>query len=1091
MRRIVVLAVFIILLGQLCTLVSLFPVAKAEEFRDNERIDRDVGKGTRTNPSIEVSDGNIYTVWQDNRTGPWDVYYSKSSNNGTSFLQDVRVNDNPSDDGTDQRYPDIVAHNGSVYAVWQDERSGMGRSEIFFSRSSDGYSFGPNIRISGSGTDERSPSIAVDDNSGHIYVAWASWEREIRLARSVDGGESFESSVLVCNPWAAETRNPAVAVDSTGKVYVVWSDARAGPTPPYDFDVFISSSTDFGQSFGPDFTVHEIIVDTVQYNPSISIDANDVVYVVWEDERFGDPVIFFAKSSDGSNFGPNVMVNNPYTHRKTPYVTHRTPSIAVHPSGNPIFVAWTDDRGDNHNVYLAKSTDGGNSFYTATSEFGGNFFFDKDLPFNGAHNSNEAVILDDGNGILDPGVLDGSESPDRIVASGLANLEYDLWGLSIRFCDMNDNQAWDRVEDIVMDMPATRYSGIKLRRTYPLDSTTGNFITYLRYDLRNHNDSKYYTVEKGQRMAVGWFDLAREGLKEGDPITNVEIEVAYKTDDGYDGNNFLTWSLSYAGENPFHQVVDTHGVEVYETVDLFPLGVDTVEKLIQLNISSVNDASSNLNVSFNSMSLEVFRGYVDGFDIHDVLAYDGPMDSTPGKPLSDFSRSDNLMFIDANGTGFYERGEPLVITDGSDAGDLINESFEVLPRGDNPHWNAAFEPFPLNDDIGSNHQESPDIGLDSVGNPYVVWGDARPASDGIYFTTNVFDVFPPEVLYSYPQNSALNVSLEATISIVFNEPMQVDAPSKVTIIPHTQGFWFWNGYRTNMTLVPYLPLISNTTYTITIEDAKDKSGNVLSSAYTFQFRTVEAPVFLHVPPSGTLTIGEPIEILAMISDNDSIADVTLYYLNVGEVSLSQVKMDLASGSPINGSWNASIPAQIDIGFVFYYIVAEDPFGNIGRSPVVGRHNLLIIDDTSPSLTHTAIQTATAGSKLTFTATATDDLEILKVKLYVKPVGAQYFNPPLLMERVGSTDEFRYEINLANVDGEMHYYIEVVDKWGNTAYSGSLTSPHKVAITGAPLDMGAVLPWTLIFVSIAFLYVGMFIVRRGKRKERKETSEEEG
>jgi len=96
-----------------------------------------------------------------------------------------------------------------------------------------------------------------------------------------------------------------------------------------------------------------------------------------------------------------------------------------------------------------------------------------------------------------------------------------------------------------------------------------------------------------------------------------------------------------------------------------------------------------------------------------------------------------------------------------------------------------------------------------------------------------------------------------------------------------------------------------------------------------------------------------------------------------------------------------------------------------------------------------------------------------------------------MERVGSTDEFRYEINLANVDGEMHYYIEVVDKWGNTAYSGSLTSPHKVAITGAPLDMGAVLPWTLIFVSIAFLYVGMFIVRRGKRKERKETSEEEG
>lgn len=1087
MRRVAFLTVATIILVCLSQFLSPLQTVRALEFRENKRVDRDVGKGSRANPSIEVSDGSIHIVWEDDRSGSWDIYYSKSNNNGTSFLPDVQVNDDPSEDGVHHLCPDVSAHNGTVYVVWQDERSGLG-SEIFFSKSLDGYSFSPNLKISDSGTEEMCPSLAVDRNSGILYVAWASKDREIRLARSLDGGENFESSVLVSDVSANQTRDPKVAVDPEGKVYVVWSDARAGKIPgrdEEDFDIYIANSTTWGKSFGIDTRVNDMGYDIVQTNPSISIDGKGTVYVVWEDGRLGSRDIFFSKSLDGSNFTQEILVNDALIHRRSPHIIHTSPCVAVHPTGSPIFVVWTDDRGDNHNIYIAESTDGGNSFHTANSEYGGNFFFDRNLPYNGVRNFNEAVILDDGNGILDPGVLNGSDSPDRIVLSAPADFGKDLMGDRITFVDMNENEAWDKEEDIVIDMPGVSYSGLKPTRKNPEDNTTGNFITFLRYDLRL-NDSVYYTVDRNERMVVGWFDLERFGLKVGDPLNSVEIEVAYKTDIGYDGTRCLGWSFSLAKENPIFQVVNTGGVEVYENADLFALGVDRVEELRELNISFLNDEPSDRKVYFNSISLTIGVGFQDGYDIHDIVVYDGLVVSTQGKHLSLFSDSDDLVFMDFNGSGLYERGEPLFILNGDGSEDAISEFTEVLTRADGDHWNAVFDPFPLNDDIGSSSQEHPDLGLDSMGNPYVVWGDSRFAFDAVFFATPAQDLFPPELVYCFPHNGSLNVSLYSTISLVFSETMSSDALSNVRISPLTNGSWFWNSDRTNLTFVPFLPLKSNVTYTIRVAGAKDLSGNSLSSEFVSYFRTIETPVITHTPSLEPFAIKEPIEVLARISDNDSIADVTLFYLGVGERNLSQRKMSLVSGSFVNGSWSAYLPAQRDIGFLFYYIVAEDIYGNAGRSPLIGRHYLLIIDDTSPSITHIPIRTATAGTKVTFTATATDDLEILNVKLYIKPVGASNFNPPFLMERVGSTDEFRYELSLPNKDGEIYYYIKVVDRWGNAEYSGNVSSPHKVSVTGAPLDLGPFLSWTLVFLSIAFLYFGMFLFfKKEDRKREKE------
>ncbi len=1110
MRRFVVLAVIMILFSQFILVLMPQTNVIAEEFRLDVRVDSNVGSGTiRSSPSIASDNGNIYVVWQDNRDGGSDIYYSRSNNQGVSFLRDVRVNDNPIGDGTYQQNPDVTAEDGTIYVAWEDGRAGVGLHEIYFAMSTDGLAFDQNIKVSDGGTEERYPSVAIDRVTGNIYVVWASQEKTIKLARSIDGGQSFESSIFVSGSTLYGRSHPSIDVDSSGKVYVAWSDGRLG-IPPFwvdYYDVFIASSSNGGLSFGANTPVNEVDTDAVQMRPSISIDGNDAIHVSWEDERLGSRDIFYSKSTDGSTFGPDIIVNDPYVHPRNPSITHQTSSISVHESGSPIFVVWTDDRAVGHNVYLAKSTNGGSSFQTATSHEGGNYFFDSNITFNGGWNSNEAVILDDGNGILDPGVLNGLDSPDKIVVPGQANLEEDLAGHRIRYCDINDNQIWDPEEDIMMDGPVILYPRLQPTRKNAQDTTIGNFLSYLRWDLRN-GDSMYYSTEKDERMVVGWFDPANakdeslnplyEGLMPGDPISGVEIEIGYKTDAGYDGTNQITWSEALAIESPIFQVQDTGGIEVYERVDLFALGVDSVEKLEKLNVSFINGASSQYNVSFNSMFLAIERGLPDGYDDYDFAVYDGSAIPPLNSPLTAFSDSDDLMFIDGSGNGFYDRGEPLIMSSGNAGpGSPINESFTVLERGDNSHWNAVFEPFPLNDDLNNSHQELPDVAIDDAGDPFVVWRDRRhwPRSDSIYFTTSSVDLVQPEVLDCNPTQGAQEVPQDVIFSFTLSETMQPDTISHVNITPQTYGFWSWKLDKTVLMFVPDPALMDNTTYTFTLSGGRDRSGNQLKSPFSCTFRTVEGPAISHYIPQDPLTVDEPVGITAVISDNDTVTSATIFYRNIGEIFFSQTPMSLESGSSILGTWSGQIPAQPFMGFADYYIVASDATGNTGRSPRSGEHLILIGDTVPPTLDHSPINSASAGSKVTFSATAWDNIDVFTVKLYLKPFGSSRFNPPIYMERVGDTSEFQTALRMPNENGNLYYYIEVTDEWGNVVSSGDPSSPHKISITDAPVDIGAVAIWGALFLSIGLLYLGLFILYRrpayeeGEEEEEEETAEE--
>ncbi|GAF75805.1 unnamed protein product, partial [marine sediment metagenome] len=136
--------------------------------------------------------------------------------------------------------------------------------------------------------------------------------------------------------------NPAVALDSSDKLYVVWQDNREG-----DWDIYISTSVD-GISWSTETRVNDPNEDN-QVNPAIVIDGQspNQAHVVWQDDRAGNQDICIATSSDG-------FATKTVSQITTDSFDQTEPSVTAD-ADNTIYVVWTDGRNGSNDIYGAAS----------------------------------------------------------------------------------------------------------------------------------------------------------------------------------------------------------------------------------------------------------------------------------------------------------------------------------------------------------------------------------------------------------------------------------------------------------------------------------------------------------------------------------------------------------------------------------------------------------------------------------------------------------------------------------------------------------------------------------------------------------------
>jgi hypothetical protein len=245
---------------------------------------------------IGDSNGNLHVVWEDSRNGNWDIYYTKLNNEGETIIDDKRI----TYDDSYSREPDIaIDSRGNLHIVWYDGRDG--NMEVYYT---------------------------VLDNQGDKI------ENEKRLTEEVP-----------------DSYDPALALDSKNNVHIVWTDWRDDSASIY----YTKLDDNRNVIFNMNLTTNE----WHSYDPSISIGSDDIIYVVWYDERSREGLIGELKSSEISytkfDDDGNRLIENTVL---TPYDDHDSTSPTIY-SGNhdDINVVWRDNNAGYNAILYTKSVD--------------------------------------------------------------------------------------------------------------------------------------------------------------------------------------------------------------------------------------------------------------------------------------------------------------------------------------------------------------------------------------------------------------------------------------------------------------------------------------------------------------------------------------------------------------------------------------------------------------------------------------------------------------------------------------------------------------------------------------------------------------
>jgi len=190
-------------------------------------------------------------------------------------------------------------------------------------------------------------AVIVVDSSGALHIAWndltpGNWE--VYYRKSTDGGTTWAPSQRLT--WTSgESIYPALAVDSSDNLHLVWSDEVSGNS-----DIYYRKSTNGGTSW----TARQRVTQTSggSYDPSLVVDSADKLHLVWDDDTPGNYEIYYKKitpEGDPSSGNQRLTWNSENSF---------CPVMAID-SSDHLHLAWWDDEPGNFEIYYRNSPDGG------------------------------------------------------------------------------------------------------------------------------------------------------------------------------------------------------------------------------------------------------------------------------------------------------------------------------------------------------------------------------------------------------------------------------------------------------------------------------------------------------------------------------------------------------------------------------------------------------------------------------------------------------------------------------------------------------------------------------------------------------------
>lgn len=296
--------------------------------------------GFSEHPQIAAYNNNVYAIWADDTSGNREVLFTRSEDNGSSFIGTIKNLSNSTSDSFNQ---EIAVFGDNVYVIWLDQDEGD-KAKILLKASDDGgVTFGRTVNISSNANDETFPKVAAYKDS--VYIAWNMADGELDksdneglfFVSSLDGGSAFDNMTKL-NP-EKDSGEAQVAAFSDA-VYVVSGGLHSVNV---DGPIFMKSN-DGGKSFSEPVMLDQNGTFINPTNVEVGAYDEQFSYVAAQVSVSGNEEIFLLEMT-GNNLGQVFNLSNNAK-------ISECPSIAM--AGNNIYVVWEDMTPGNHDILYAK-----------------------------------------------------------------------------------------------------------------------------------------------------------------------------------------------------------------------------------------------------------------------------------------------------------------------------------------------------------------------------------------------------------------------------------------------------------------------------------------------------------------------------------------------------------------------------------------------------------------------------------------------------------------------------------------------------------------------------------------------------------------
>jgi hypothetical protein len=180
----------------------------------------------------------------------------------------------------------------------------------------------------------RQPRIAVD-TANNVHVVFEGYSegsdfREILYSKSSDMAKTWTVPLNISRTARVSTL-PAIAVEKSGAIDVVWRDTSSGELHP---DIYFTRSVDWGQTWTKALDISH--TTGICSEPAIAAGPDNSIHVVWVDTRptDGRPDVFYSCSTDGKTWSPCVSIS------PTPGISSEPTIIAC--KDGTVHCSWLD-----------------------------------------------------------------------------------------------------------------------------------------------------------------------------------------------------------------------------------------------------------------------------------------------------------------------------------------------------------------------------------------------------------------------------------------------------------------------------------------------------------------------------------------------------------------------------------------------------------------------------------------------------------------------------------------------------------------------------------------------------------------------------